>query len=182
MNKGRDLRLKNMGTTPIFIRRSRMLPTDAITNPSLQADHALARQLSDRLVVFLAPLLLPCDQHLGATRRHRSDDDWYLLSADRIETAEAAWCNVFAYAWRYGKSELAMERSRGLDLGTTATDIGDGHADRCVSAQSTGPGTARATGAPAASLVSPDRHPLSSDNQPRSSACARSSAASGWHT
>gem|GEM_PF-6576492 len=43
-----------------------MLPTYAITNPSLQADHALARQLSDRLVVFLAPLLLPCDQHVDA--------------------------------------------------------------------------------------------------------------------
>lgn len=54
------------------------------------------------------------------TRLGKGREPWYLLTSDRIETAEAARQVVFAYArrwqiemaWRYGKSELAMESPR----------------------------------------------------------------------
>lgn len=57
---------------------------------------------------------------LVVARPGKGREPWYLLTADRIETAEAAWQVVFAYArrwqieltWRYGKSELAMESPR----------------------------------------------------------------------
>lgn len=53
-------------------------------------------------------------------RSGKGREPWYLLTSDRIETAEQAWQVVFAYArrwqiemaWRYGKSELAMESPR----------------------------------------------------------------------
>jgi len=57
---------------------------------------------------------------LVVARSGKGREPWYLLTSDRIETAEAAWCVVLAYArrwqiemaWRYGKSELAMESPR----------------------------------------------------------------------
>ncbi len=57
---------------------------------------------------------------LVVARPGKGREPWYLLTSDRIETAEAAWQVVFAYArrwqiemtWRYGKSELAMESPR----------------------------------------------------------------------
>ncbi|GIV97982.1 MAG: hypothetical protein KatS3mg057_2639 [Herpetosiphonaceae bacterium] len=57
---------------------------------------------------------------LVVARQGAGHEPWYLLTADRIETAEAAWRVVLAYArrwqiemaWRYTKSELAMESPR----------------------------------------------------------------------
>jgi hypothetical protein len=57
---------------------------------------------------------------LVVARPGHGREPWYLLTSDRIETAAAAWAVVFAYArrwqielaWRYGKSELAMESPR----------------------------------------------------------------------
>lgn len=50
----------------------------------------------------------------------RGHEPWYVLTSDRIETAEDAWQLVHAYArrwhielmWRYSKRELAMESPR----------------------------------------------------------------------
>lgn len=55
---------------------------------------------------------------LVVARPGKGREPWYLLTADRIETA--AWQVVFAYArrwqiemtWRYGKSEFGMESPR----------------------------------------------------------------------
>lgn len=57
---------------------------------------------------------------LVVARPGHGHEPWYLLTSDRIETAEAAWTVVLAYArrwqiestWRYSKSELAMESPR----------------------------------------------------------------------
>jgi hypothetical protein len=57
---------------------------------------------------------------LVVARPGRHHEPWYLLTSDPIRTAEDAWAVVFAYArrwqiecaWRYSKSELAMESPR----------------------------------------------------------------------
>lgn len=57
---------------------------------------------------------------LVVARPGRHYEPWYLLTSDPIRTAEDAWAVVFAYgrrwqiecAWRYSKSELAMESPR----------------------------------------------------------------------
>jgi hypothetical protein len=57
---------------------------------------------------------------LVVARPGRHYEPWSLLTSDPIRTAEEAWDVVFAYgrrwqiecAWRYSKSELAMERAR----------------------------------------------------------------------
>jgi len=57
---------------------------------------------------------------LVVARPGRHLEPWYLLTSDPIRTAEDAWAVVFAYgrrwqiecAWRYSKSELAMESPR----------------------------------------------------------------------
>jgi hypothetical protein len=57
---------------------------------------------------------------LVVARPGRHYEPWYLLSSDPIRTAEDAWEVVLAYgrrwqiecAWRYSKSELAMESPR----------------------------------------------------------------------
>jgi hypothetical protein len=53
-------------------------------------------------------------------RRGAGQEPWYLLTTERVETVADAWRIVRIYArrwqlettWRYGKSELAMERPR----------------------------------------------------------------------
>jgi hypothetical protein len=57
---------------------------------------------------------------LVVARPGRHYEPWYLLTSDPIRTVEDAWGVVFAYgrrwqiicAWRYSKSELAMESPR----------------------------------------------------------------------
>jgi hypothetical protein len=57
---------------------------------------------------------------LVVARPGRHYEPWYLLTSDPIRTVEEAWAVVFAYgrrwqiecAWRYSKSELAMESPR----------------------------------------------------------------------
>ena len=57
---------------------------------------------------------------LVVARPGRHYEPWYLLTSDPIRTAQDAWAVVFAYArrwqiecaWRYSKSELAMESPR----------------------------------------------------------------------
>lgn len=57
---------------------------------------------------------------LVVARMGKGTEPWYLLTTQRIESSEAAWEIVFAYArrwqievaWRYSKSELAMESPR----------------------------------------------------------------------
>jgi hypothetical protein len=57
---------------------------------------------------------------LVVARPGRHYEPWYLLTSDPIRTAEEAWSVVLAYgrrwqiecAWRYSKSELAMESPR----------------------------------------------------------------------
>ncbi len=57
---------------------------------------------------------------MGVARPGTGREPWYLLISDRSELAEAAWRGVFAaarrwqsqLAWRYGTSEVALERPR----------------------------------------------------------------------
>jgi hypothetical protein len=57
---------------------------------------------------------------LVVARRGRGQEPWYLLTTEPVTTAEDAWRIVYAYArrwqielaWRYGKSELALESPR----------------------------------------------------------------------
>ena len=57
---------------------------------------------------------------LVIARQGTGHEPWYLLTSERVETEGAAWEIVLAYArrwqieqaWRYGKSELAMESPR----------------------------------------------------------------------
>jgi len=57
---------------------------------------------------------------LVVARPGRHLEPWYLLTSEPIRTVEDAWAVVFAYgrrwqiecAWRYSKSELAMESPR----------------------------------------------------------------------
>jgi hypothetical protein len=57
---------------------------------------------------------------LVVARPGRHSEPWYLLTSDTIRMVEDAWRVVFAYgrrwqiecAWRYSKSELAMESPR----------------------------------------------------------------------
>jgi hypothetical protein len=66
------------------------------------------------------PDLADCPLWLVVARRGRGQEPWYLLTTEPVHTAEDAWRVVFAYArrwqiemaWRYGKSELAMESPR----------------------------------------------------------------------
>lgn len=57
---------------------------------------------------------------LVVARLGKGQEPWYLLTTQRVERSDAAWEVVFAYArrwqievaWRYSKSELAMESPR----------------------------------------------------------------------
>ena len=57
---------------------------------------------------------------LVVARRGQGQEPWYLLTSEPVTTAEQAWHIVYAYArrwqiewaWRYGKSELALESPR----------------------------------------------------------------------
>jgi hypothetical protein len=57
---------------------------------------------------------------LVVARRGQGQEPWYLLTTEPVTTAEQAWHIVYAYArrwqiewaWRYGKSELALESPR----------------------------------------------------------------------
>lgn len=57
---------------------------------------------------------------LVVARLGKGQEPWYLLTTQRVENSEVAWEVVFAYArrwqievaWRYSKSELAMESPR----------------------------------------------------------------------
>jgi DDE family transposase len=83
------------------------------------------KELSKVGVVAIPVTLLDHAQPLWlvVARLGKGREPWYLLSADRIRTAEDAWTVVLAYVrrwqielvWRYSKSELAFESLRVWD-------------------------------------------------------------------
>jgi hypothetical protein len=84
-----------------------------------------SKELSKVGVVAIPVTLVDHPQPLWlvVARLGKGREPWYLLTADRIRTAEDAWTVVLAYVrrwqielvWRYSKSELAFESLRVVD-------------------------------------------------------------------
>jgi Transposase DDE domain len=84
------------------------------------------RQVQRRTGVVALPVWRPEDTlraqplWLVVVRRGQGQEPWYLLTTEPVTTPEQAWQIVYAYArrwqiewaWRYGKSELALESPR----------------------------------------------------------------------
>jgi hypothetical protein len=86
-----------------------------------------ARRHVERRTGVLAIPVWRRDDHLRTqplwlvvARRGQGQEPWYLLTTEPVTTTEQAWRIVYAYArrwqielaWRYGKSELALESPR----------------------------------------------------------------------
>jgi len=84
-----------------------------------------SKELSKVGVVAIPVTLVDHPQPLWlvVARLGKGREPWYLLTADRIRTAEDAWTVILAYVrrwqielvWRYSKSELAFESLRVVD-------------------------------------------------------------------
>lgn len=86
----------------------------------LRDSHTKERHKLGVVAVCVTHPVHPQPLWLVVARTGRHAEPWYLLTSEPIRTAEDAWAVVFAYrrrwqiecAWRYSKSELAMESPR----------------------------------------------------------------------
>ena len=128
---------------------------------------------------------------LVVARRGQGQEPWYLLTSEPVTTAEQRVAHRLrlrapladrALAWRYGKSELALESPRVWQLGAAAKNSCSSPLSPTPSCCPCSATSRRPSGNGCCAIGVTARGSGAEKPQLRSTACARRSAVSGWRT